>query len=84
MTITGCGELDKGNLGKAKYQKAVKKTQENYISNFGEKQLRKYGTSDISIPVLGDMDGDGDLDMVIAKYDHLVIIENKIPQKPKN
>ena len=52
------------------------------FSSWGELERTRWneGYTDPNIE-LGDLDGDGDLDMIVASDRNVIIYENKIPQK---
>jgi len=74
MAFTGCG--DKRSIRDKAGENIV--AEESYFTNWGFLQTINSGSHDIK---LGDMDGDGDLDIIVGSHKGLTIYENRIPQK---
>ena len=67
-------------------EKTGSEVEKNYFTDFGQISKMKSQSSDNHVDVeFGDVDGDGDLDVILAnKSDNTVrILENRIPQKNK-
>ena len=82
MVLTGCDngpKIEKKEFKPAREIAMDKfKPSEAYFTKWGHIETP---TGYICEITLGDMDGDGDLDIIVNSYGGMIIYENRIPQK---